>query len=230
MSTFPGTLFRFPLRNTPSELSENIYTIEKLRELTGALKREAKFLLVFLRSVDVIEIFEIGENGRQCQVFRAAVAERDKVYQERRGFMEKLKSAITGNPYNIGLMLDFHVETTEDTITTLCHWIVASQVGGSMPNVLAAATKQHVLPWVGAALELKDSPPGETSPGGRIFCFLPMPQEASCPLPVHFNGTFGLSNNRRTLKWPWERHGMTQQQSGMHCWSAISFHLVMHRC
>ena len=206
MSTFPGTLFRFPLRNTPSELSENIYTIEKLRELTGALKREAKFLLVFLRSVDVIEIFEIGENGRQRQVFRAAVAERDKVYQERRGFMDKLKSAITGNPYNIsqniGLMLDFHVETTEDTITTRCHWIVASQVGGRTPNVLAAATKQHVFPWVGAALELKDSPLCETSPGGRIFCFLPMPQEASCPLPVHFNGTFGLSNNRRTLKWP----------------------------
>ena len=206
MSTFPGTLFRFPLRNTPSELSEDIYTVEKLQELTGTLKREAKFLLVFLRSVDVIEIFEIGKNGKQRQVFRAAVAERDKVYKERRGFKDKLKSAITGNPYNISqnicLMLDFHVITTEGMSTTRCHWIAASQVGSSTREVLAAATKQHVLPWVGVALELKGSPRCGTSPGGRIFCFLPMPQEASCPLPVHFNGTFGLSNNRRTLKWP----------------------------
>ena len=37
---------------------------------------------------------------------------------------------------------------------------------------------------------------------GRVFCFLPLPSDASSHLPVHLNGTFGLSNNRRTLKWP----------------------------
>ena len=30
---YPGTLFRFPLRNTASDLSENLYTIQKLQEL-----------------------------------------------------------------------------------------------------------------------------------------------------------------------------------------------------
>jgi len=52
------------------------------------------------------------------------------------------------------------------------------------------------------ALELKGCSGSHISSGGRIFCFLPMPIEASSSLPVHINGTFGLSDDRRTLKWP----------------------------
>ena len=41
------------------------------------------------------------------------------------------------------------------------------------------------------------------NPGnGRIFCFLPMPIETASNLPVHVNGTFGLNDDRRNLKWP----------------------------
>ena len=42
-------------------------------------------------------------------------------------------------------------------------------------TVLDTAAKQHVFPWVGTALELGDGSSSPTSPGGRIFCFLPMP-------------------------------------------------------
>ena len=65
MATFSGTLFRFPLRNMPSKLSDKQYTIETLRALTSALKNDAKFLLLFLQSVDRIEVYEIQQNGQQ---------------------------------------------------------------------------------------------------------------------------------------------------------------------
>ena len=52
MLYYPKTLFRFPLRTSPSELSENVYSLERLMELIDALRGEANLLLPFLRSVD----------------------------------------------------------------------------------------------------------------------------------------------------------------------------------
>ena len=41
-------------------------------------------------------------------------------------------------------------------------------------------------------------------PQGHLFCFLPLPLESKSltGLPVHVNGFFALSQNRRHLKWP----------------------------
>ena len=41
-------------------------------------------------------------------------------------------------------------------------------------------------------------------PEGMAFCCLPLPQgseEAMTGLPVHVNAYFGLTDNRRALKW-----------------------------
>ena len=78
MDSFSGTLFRFPLRNKSSKLSDKQYTIEKLRALTTALKCDAKFLLLFLQSVDRIEVYEIQQNGSHEQVFCVAIHESDR--------------------------------------------------------------------------------------------------------------------------------------------------------
>ena len=94
----------------------------------------------------------------------------------------------------ITLATEFHVNVTDEETS---HWLVVTQVGSEKQSILTAAAKQHVLPWVGTALELESS-----SPEGRVFCFLPMPADVSCPLPVNVNGTFALNSNRRTLKWP----------------------------
>ena len=64
---------------------------------------------------------------------------------------------------------------------------MSTEVGSTDSEVLALASKQKTFPWVGTALELKDSSRATVSPGGRIFCFLPMPVEASSPYPVHIN-------------------------------------------
>ena len=60
-SHFNGqTFLRFPLRTKASKLSNEVYTIDKLRKLLKPLKEEAKYLLLFLRSVYSIEVFEIS--------------------------------------------------------------------------------------------------------------------------------------------------------------------------
>ena len=201
-----GTVFRFPLRDTPSELSENVYTLSKLHELLIALKEEAKFLLLFLRSIDTIEVFELPQQGGQQQLFRVEIAEKEQLYRDRKHFMDQLKSAHESQSYSISqyinVVANFHVAVTDDGHTTRSHWLVANQVGSPSPEVQTAAVKQHVFPWVGVALELKDDTAPTPTSSGRVFCFLPMPAEASSPLPVHVNGTFGLNDERRTLKWP----------------------------
>ena len=44
----------------------------------------------------------------------------------------------------------------------------------------------------------------ELNPVGQVFCFLPLPKEerSASGLPVHVNGSFAVSQNRRHLKWP----------------------------
>ena len=206
--TYHGTLFRFPLREAPSDLSENCYTVQKLHDLLVALREEAKFLLLFLRSVQEIEVCEISEYGQQNLSFQVTIREKDDICHKREHFMKELRTASAPaeeSQYHItrsiDLVTNFHVQVTDysKNTTTVSHWLVANQVGSQTRTVLDTATKQCVFPWVGVALELSD---GSSSPGGRIFCFLPMPIEASSPLPVHVNGTFGLNDDRRTLKWP----------------------------
>ena len=206
MVSFSGTLFRFPLRNTPSKLSDKQYTIEKLRGLTSALKSDAKFLLLFLQSVDRIEVHEIQQNGSHEQVFCVGIHESDseRVHQQRQDLTTKLKLAHKRQPYKVSqqeiLELDFHVQVTTgpQSVPSDSHWLVTNLIGCTIEDVHAAACELHIFPWVGVAMELTEHPSQEN---GRVFCFLPLPTDASAHLPVHLNGTFGISSNRQTLKW-----------------------------
>ena len=207
---YPGTLFRFPLRTKPSDLSEISYTVREMHDLLTGLREEAKFLLLFLHSVQKIEVYEIPKHGPYTLqlFFQVAICEKDSddIDRKRKCFMDELKTeSAQASPLkyciarSIGLVIDFWVEVHFHDTITASHWLVVSQVGSQCEIVRDAAAKQHVFPWVGVAVELSSSHP---TSGGRIFCFLPLPIEASSSLPVHVNGTFGLSDDRRILKWP----------------------------
>ena len=206
MSNFPGTLFRFPLRNKPSKLSDSQYSIKKLRTLTDALKSDAKLLLLFLRSVDTIEVHEIRRNGSHEQVFCVTIhkSDREMVSQQRQKLTSQLKIAHERQPFMISQQIvqrmDFHVRVTNgpQSAPSDSHWLVTNLIGCTIQDVLAAACELCIFPWVGVAMELTEHPCHEN---GRIFCFLPLSSDASSHFPVHLNGTFGISSNRRALKW-----------------------------
>ena len=205
LATYSGTIFRFPLRNVASGLSEQLYDLDKLKALFGALKCEGKNLLLFLRSVDTVEVYEIDAIGQQSMKFKTSIAneERDIVYTKRKEFLQRMQQV---NVYCIrtciALTMDFRVMVVDGVVTTIHHWIVVSQVGSSNEEVLRSASRYRLLPWVGAAIETGGSQTQvDSRKVGRVFCFLPMPIDPSFPLPIYVNGTFGLSDDRRTLKW-----------------------------
>ena len=57
---FNGTLFRFPLRTSPSDLSKTIYSGEKIGELFAAFKEEASDVVLFLNSVKSVVLQDLS--------------------------------------------------------------------------------------------------------------------------------------------------------------------------
>ena len=55
---FSGTVFRFPLRTSPSALSDTVYTPSRVSSLLSNFELDADLNLIFLRSVERIEVYE----------------------------------------------------------------------------------------------------------------------------------------------------------------------------
>ena len=212
---YPKTIFRFPLRDKASGLSDNTYTTESLTDLIDEIKEEAKVLLLFLRSVHTVEVYDIPQLENKCYLyFRVQVApeSQTELIQQRAAFLTDLRTKHKLNPFKISkcitdvARLDVVITDTASQQPQQCvSWLIASQVGSSKKQILEAASKQHVFPWVGVAIELSTPPTCdsfESLSGGRVFCFLPLPVETSSKLSVHVNGTFGLNDDRRSIKWP----------------------------
>ena len=225
---YQKTLFRFPLRTSPSDLSENVYTLDKVQELINALKADANLLLVFLRSVVSIEVYEIDRHENKTLLFQTKIADSflPDLSKKRSKLLQEVESSYEMHEYNSTsihtFMAKFNISMymKDSGKTTTTHWLVANQVGSSIPKVRDASVKQKVFPWVGTALELDN--PGY----GRVFCFLPMPIEAASNLPVHINGTFGLNDDRRCLKWP----GIERQNDPTANWNYLLVKDVLPSC
>ena len=204
---YPKTLFRFPLRTTPSELSDVVYTLDRIDELIEALRGEANLLLPFLRSVNTIEVHKISSHSIFSMTFRVEIAAscRSSLQSKRQGFLEQLKAAHSRYSYGISSIIDFDADFTVNVTdnnmparSNSTDFLVVATVGSNSQAICDAAKKQKVFPWVGTAIPLVST----VSNNGRIFCFLPMPVDAASNLPVHVNGTFGLNDDRRSMKWP----------------------------
>ena len=83
--SYDGTLFRFPLRTEPSELSEKKYTKDMITGLFDALRKEASVILLFLNNVQSISVEERKENGEIESSFKVEIspATRNDVAQKR---------------------------------------------------------------------------------------------------------------------------------------------------
>ena len=227
-SHYSKTIFRFPLRTEPSGLSKNVYTISEVNVLVNALKSEAKLLLLFLRSVHTIEVYSIDQHNYKQLSFQSKISGESvgDITQKRKSLLSELKSCYSSQQFNFTRVFEFTakfdicVYDTDNRQTTTSHWHVANQVGSSNSRVRNASVQQKVFPWVGTAVEL-----GNPS-NGRIFCFLPMPIETASNLPVHVNGTFGLNDDRRNLKWP----GVERRNDSTADWNKLLVSEVIPSC
>lgn len=81
-------------------------------------------------------------------------------------------------------------------------YLICNHLGGGRAREIACALENEslkLIPWVGVASRIDN-----VQTTGRAFCFLPLPVRVG--LPVHINGYFELSSNRRDI---WHGDDMT---------------------
>ncbi|KTG42094.1 hypothetical protein cypCar_00018900 [Cyprinus carpio] len=213
---FPGTLFRFPLRMKPSQLSSNIYNKEKVLELFESFKVDADTVLLFLKSVQKVSLHVRESDGTERMLFQVTASDSEEDKMERPNSLKTLGQAI--DSYSNGVLsssvtcatYQLYIEVRDETAkeTQKTTWLVCNGVGGrGMCGELdSLADDLKFIPTIGIALPLTliDEDKGATcSFSGRAFCFLPLPlgEESMTGLPVHVSGFFGLTDNRRSIKW-----------------------------
>jgi sacsin len=128
-------------------------------------------------------------------------------------------AAAAGLSSNLNLSLPVAAATADAAEVLREEWLVCNQLGEGDARALALKAwrdeKVKMVPWVGVAARLSTSSNMSGKQGsngwvtglgssdaagalaGRAFCFLPLP--AATGLPVHINGYFELSSNRRDV-------------------------------
>ena len=152
--SYDATLFRFPLRqeNAASKISNNYYTPAKVRDnLFSSLKEEAPLLLLFLKNVLKVSIYEWNEetNSTTC-TFSVKISENVSLDRAR---CTSLAKEYDRNSSTTSVVLG------SATTTTWCvgeehnnfHWLMLHAIGSDLQEVRERADKAKVLPWVGIA-------------------------------------------------------------------------------
>ncbi|XP_034150470.1 sacsin isoform X4 [Esox lucius] len=214
--SFSGTLFRFPLRIRPSQLSYNIYNKEKVLELFESFKADADTVLLFLKSVQKVSLHLRESDGTERMLFQVTAGENPDDKLERPNSLKTLGQAT--DSYNNGVpsstvtcaTYQVNIETQDETTkeTQRTTWLVCNGVGGRglCSDLDSLADDLKFIPTIGIALPLTLIDEGKEATSGfsgRAFCFLPLPpgEESLTGLPVHVSGFFGLTDNRRSIKW-----------------------------
>ena len=215
---FDGTMFRFPIRNTPSPLSDQIYTHEKVVELFSSFESNAYLVIIFLKHLEEIVLCmrAVGED-KSNPIFSVRVAQSclESVRHHRSQFLTEIKRNPTpATSLKTTYLMEVEtVQYKEDGShqTDVRRLLVSEMYGGGDVSVELQTLQQDptlgFMPLVGAAMELKQRRETEENipePSGQVFCILPLAneQKSSTGLPVHINGYFAVSQNRRHLKWP----------------------------
>ncbi|XP_061183640.1 sacsin-like [Saccostrea echinata] len=243
---YDGTFFWFPLRKSASELSENIYTQEKVEDLFNSLKEEIGIELLFLTSVEELHVCNMS--GSTLDTESSISVDRstswlDKMPAERSQYKEKIReierelsnddSAFFHNdPILLKTIVQYKIHL--DSQDFFQKWLVVQyfHTGSVCRDEINEKLSQLVKtrhckyrPYLGIAARL-DSP----TSSGRVFCFLPLPSTNESPtgLPVHVNGYFALDSNRQHLKWP----SLDQTASNSHLekdmdWNVLLVHNIL---
>eukprot|EP00062_Callorhinchus_milii_P025859 gi/632987308/ref/XP_007910720.1/ PREDICTED: sacsin-like [Callorhinchus milii] len=203
---FKGTLFRFPLRSEPSDISENLYDKDKIFDLFDSFQADAETTLLFLRNVTSISVKHVDMDGNVKALLRVIASQPEYIpcfnhnlNVENQEFFSSVKTSTCVRAIS--------QQASEDESQN--HWLITSCTAnaGEWASLDELAEKLSYIPYVGLAFPLSQAETleagGKLEFEGRLCCFLPLPDNESnkTRLPVHVNAFFGLSDNRRHIKW-----------------------------
>ncbi|XP_063798761.1 sacsin-like [Pseudophryne corroboree] len=187
---FNGTLFRFPLRLCPSEISDNIYSTDRVQELFESFMKDASISLLFLRHIKSVSLKKIDRDGVLLPLLTVNVCTEETFVSETADLNIETHFKVTS--------LKCYGKAEEE-----CKWLVtASTVQENLfPELTELSYKLCNRPTLDLAYPL--SKPCMDLFGGRLSCVLPLPdkEENRTGLPCLINGCFDLTDDRRGLKW-----------------------------
>ncbi|XP_008285883.1 sacsin [Stegastes partitus] len=187
---FEGTIFRFPLRNETSEISDNLYDSNKVVELFDSFIADAHLSLLFLRNVTSVSLIHINADGAVNTRLQVKSSVPTEVVLETED-----ESIVEGSTRFKQISLSSENHKATKWLVTTC-----TMREGNVDELDVLAKKLSFFPQVDLAF-----PCGEKrdSSDSRLSCFLPLPNNESnkTGLPVYVNACFGLTDNRRHIKW-----------------------------
>ncbi|WP_413166916.1 sacsin N-terminal ATP-binding-like domain-containing protein [Capilliphycus salinus ALCB114379] len=244
---FQGTLFRLPLRTEEqakeSEIRKQAFTESNVRELLEELITCGEELLLFLKSVQSIHVYEIPANGdgTREELLRITTKNYQTVQEARQTILNAIPEDFNHliercrhQEYLANISYRHEIETVSLTQTITSIWRVAQVMrideGEELANVITAMyeSREKVLPWAGAAARISTSCQGEKAQPirGRVYCFLPLPLETE--FPIHINGFFNLNSSRDNLS---SDLGQTGKDRPRAIWNQLLVrHVVSHAC
>ena len=221
---FDGTLFRFPFRSEPSDISKRVFQRDQIIQLKEVAMRLTEKLLIFLQHLKKVELYEVCEGQDHTKPSLLVSLERDSSRSV--NLLEHFKDAV-----EYGSSMTHHSTTQEVSLTrsevvpqkspkskkkkgrpsaslrsSSSTWLVASAMGeagsSSWEHACSAEGRERgdvPLAEVAVPVVAEDSViPPKLLQAGQVFCFLPLPitiSDQKCLI----NGYFEISKNRRDL-------------------------------
>lgn len=152
-------------------------------------------MLLFLKHIENIEIYRWPVGAPEPVLLHStSVNNPTSSLRKKRAFVltASLLGSAQPNDYAMELVSSSNGSRPE-------MWVVCNQLGGGVATAMAFDEKlkhMKLVPWAGVAARIS---PAEPKPEGAAYCFLPLPVKTD--LPVHVNGYFELSSNRRDVWW-----------------------------
>ncbi|XP_022247023.1 sacsin-like isoform X2 [Limulus polyphemus] len=226
---FDGTLFRLPLRSSVqaenSEISKKVYSSKEMNEFLQILMKQAGNLLLFTQNVKTIELYHLPAQvdgpheaklilrvQKKCEILAnphtVLVKSPVSYFASKRGVEDQENIASLCEKIQITVNVEDHPSQLCSVQSSDLSWLVSwSSHRSTEKGVLlnSRETGDGVLPIAAVAvpfqgnlklISLSDVPFGFYT-SGHLFCFLPLPIETG--LPVHINGFFAVTSDRRQL-------------------------------
>ncbi|KAE9248135.1 hypothetical protein PF004_g4009 [Phytophthora fragariae] len=209
---FSGTIFRLALRTEDqarrSKLSNRAQTPAKMAEMLKEFADSLPTILLFLRNVCKISVLEwqVGEEAPTVLQEAMITNMTEEIEAKRSLHHSSLDSSgrVSTQRFSTdGIICDYplKIEAREGATsrTREYAYLIMNQLGGGECTKIAcdpANANQRLVPWGGVAV-LTSTDTANSAMTGLAFCFLPLPTHTY--LPVHVNGYFELSSNRRDI-------------------------------
>lgn len=202
-----GTLFRFALRSSESEISKVCYDDKRFSGLIKTFMNDGHLNLLFLKRIQSIMFYEIEKGCTDMvNIYTLKLSEKCRNFADKRQeFLANISANVKRKEFPT-IVLNHDVEIEEACSSELKHYSYAvseyfgyqveDRAGDEFLEMIVDVDLSYI-PLVAAAMPL------DSKDGGHVFCGLPLPLRERCMsgLPAHVNGFFALGPDRKDLKW-----------------------------